>query len=393
MGLSEAAVDESIAEFFGRENPYLGIYSKADGIHLMIARARDVSTAQAMIQPVEEAIVTRLAMYVWGYDDDTPEQAAGKILTERGLTLATMENCTGGYLVNSITEVPDSAAYFKGGVVAYSQEMHLANGVPLEVMQQHGTVSQASATAMAQAIRAQLGADFGIGVTGVPGPLAVEGKPVGLAYFSIASASTVHEQECAFPTTDYHEASGIKYRPDRSASCCEAKHVDWLVKRVEALLDDLHRFALDQLPVDVIPQTWLFRSIDQALIVHLNVLYQRKFIRPTGRKHLIVITVRHGHRDMQVGDVVERVAAVVDLALHVKCLGQMGNFHQRGDATSHGHIATQDIAGHLLDPLGHAIETAGRIFSGHDGDVQFISELNVAIQVFFRERIFVPEVV
>ena len=200
MGLSEAAVDERIADCFGRENPYLGIYSKADGIHLrMIARARDVSTAQAMIQPVEAAIVTRLAPYVWGYDDDTPEQAAGILLTERGLTLATMENCTGGYLVNSITEVPDSAAYFKGGVVAYSQEMHLAHGVPLEVMQQHGTVSQASATAMAQAIRAQLGADFGIGVTGVPGPLAVEGKPVGLAYFSIASASTVHEQEMRVP--------------------------------------------------------------------------------------------------------------------------------------------------------------------------------------------------
>jgi nicotinamide-nucleotide amidase len=110
-----------------------------------------------------------------------------------------MENCTGGYLVNSITEVPDSATYFKGGVVAYSQETHLANGVPLEIMQQHGTVSQASATAMAQAIRTQLGADFGIGVTGVPGPLAVEGKPVGLAYFSIASASTVHEQEIRVP--------------------------------------------------------------------------------------------------------------------------------------------------------------------------------------------------
>jgi nicotinamide-nucleotide amidase len=187
MGLSEAAVDESIAEFFGRENPYLGIYSKADGIHLrMIARARDVTTAHAMIKPVEEAIVT-------------PEQAAGKLLLEHGLTLATMENGTGGYLVNCITEVPDSAAYFKGGVVAYSQEVHPANGVPLEVMQQHGTVSQASATAMAQAIRTQLGADFGIGVTGVPGPLAVEGKPLGLAYFSIASASTVQEQEMRVP--------------------------------------------------------------------------------------------------------------------------------------------------------------------------------------------------
>lgn len=200
MGLSEAAVDESIAEFFGRENPYLGIYSKADGIHLrLIARARDASTAHALIKPVEAAIVTRLAPYVWGYDDDTPEQAVGKILKARGWTLATMESCTGGYLANSITEVPDSAAYFKGGVVAYSPAMHLAHGVPPEVLRQHGVVSQESATAMAQAIRAQLGADFGIGVTGVPGPLAVEDKPVGLAYFSIASASAVHEQEIRVP--------------------------------------------------------------------------------------------------------------------------------------------------------------------------------------------------
>ena len=52
---------------------------------------------------------------------------------------------------------------------------------------------------MAQAIRVKLGADFGIGVTGVPGPVAVEDKPVGLAYFSIASASTVQEQEMRVP--------------------------------------------------------------------------------------------------------------------------------------------------------------------------------------------------
>ena len=84
----------------------------------MIARARDVATAYAMIKPCEEAIVARLAPYVWGYDDDTPEQALGKMLKERALTLATMENCTGGYLINSITEAPDSAAYCKGGVVA-----------------------------------------------------------------------------------------------------------------------------------------------------------------------------------------------------------------------------------------------------------------------------------
>lgn len=196
MGLSEAAVDEKIAEFFGRENPYLGIYSKADGIHLrMIARARDAVAAQALIAPMEEGIISRLAPYVWGYDDETPEQAVGQLLKARGQTLATMESGTGGYLANSITESPDSTEYFKGGVVVSNPAMFLAYGFPAEVLQQHGTVSQESAVAMAQTVRTQLGADIGLAITGVPGPHAMAGKPIGLAYFAIASASALHTEE------------------------------------------------------------------------------------------------------------------------------------------------------------------------------------------------------
>jgi len=61
MGMSEGAVDEIVSEFFGVENPYLGIYSKADGIHLrVIARAKDTATAHSMIAPVEKAIHERL---------------------------------------------------------------------------------------------------------------------------------------------------------------------------------------------------------------------------------------------------------------------------------------------------------------------------------------------
>jgi len=75
MGLSEAAVDAKLAASFGQENPSLGIYSKADGIHLrIIARARDTATAQTLLHPVEAAIMGQLAPYVWGYDEDTPAQ-------------------------------------------------------------------------------------------------------------------------------------------------------------------------------------------------------------------------------------------------------------------------------------------------------------------------------
>ena len=170
MGMSEGAIDEIVGEFFGLENPYLGIYSKADGIHLrVIARAREEAEARAMIRPVEDAIHERLGPYVWGYDDETPDQAVGNILMERGLTLATMESCTGGYLGNSITDVADSSRYFKGGLVAYSKESMMAAGVSESVIVDHGLVSPETAAAMAQAVREEMAADYGIGIAGSAG--------------------------------------------------------------------------------------------------------------------------------------------------------------------------------------------------------------------------------
>jgi nicotinamide-nucleotide amidase len=196
MGLSEAAVDAKLAACFGQENPYLGIYSKADGIHLrIIARVPDTTAAQTLIHPVEAAIMGQLAPYVWGYDEETPAQAVGRGLMERGATLATMESGTGGYLANTLTDMADSEAYFKGGIVVARPTLDLPHGFPPDVLHQDGTVSQASAIAMAQAVRSQFHATFGIGVTGVPGPGEREGQPVGLAYFAIASAETVHTQE------------------------------------------------------------------------------------------------------------------------------------------------------------------------------------------------------
>ena len=200
MGMSEGAVDEIVSEFFGVENPYLGIYSKADGIHLrVIARAKDTATAYAMIAPVEKAIHERLGEYVWGYDDDTPEQAAGKSLIEKGLSVAVMEMCTGGALANSITDNPNSISYFKGGNVAYDGAALRSCGVPGEVMEKHGVVSQETANAMAETVRRNFNADVGIAVTGVPGPGEFEGKPLGLAYICVSNGEKVRGMEMRLP--------------------------------------------------------------------------------------------------------------------------------------------------------------------------------------------------
>lgn len=200
LGMSEAAIDEEISEFFGQENPYLGIYSKADGIHLrVIARAKDEARARELIQPVEEAINQRLGPYIWGHDDETPEQSLGQVLLQQGLSLATMESVTGGLLANSISEVPESSCYYQGGVVAFSREAMLAHGVPADILEQFGAASQETANAMATAARESSGADFGIGVAGVLGPAEQEGKAPGQIYIAIAADQKLREFQLRVP--------------------------------------------------------------------------------------------------------------------------------------------------------------------------------------------------
>ncbi len=194
LGLGEASVDEIMDEYFGLENPYLGIYSKADGIHLrIIARAADEAAAREMIAPIEDAIHDRLAPYVWGYDDETPELSVGAALVSRGMTLATMESVSGGFLANTITEAPDSNQWYRGGNVAYTIDAMVASGVDSGVLETHGVVSQETANAMAQVAQLATAADFGIGMTGVLGPQELEGHRPGTIHIAIAHGNDVRE--------------------------------------------------------------------------------------------------------------------------------------------------------------------------------------------------------
>ena len=194
LGLGEASVDEIMNEYFGLENPYLGIYSKADGIHLrIIARAADEAAAREMIAPIEDAIHDRLAPYVWGYDDETPELSVGAALVSRGMTLATMESVSGGFLANTITEAPDSNQWYRGGNVAYTIDAMVASGVDSGVLETHGVVSQETANAMAQVAQSATAADFGVGLTGVLGPQELEGHRPGTIHIAIAHGNDVRE--------------------------------------------------------------------------------------------------------------------------------------------------------------------------------------------------------
>ena len=102
-------------------------------------------------------------------------------------TIATAESCTGGLLAARLTELAGASDYFKGGIVAYSNEVKVSQaGVPRELIEAHGAVSEEVARALADGARARLGADVGVGITGVAGPGGgTEEKPVGLVWLSV----------------------------------------------------------------------------------------------------------------------------------------------------------------------------------------------------------------
>jgi len=118
------------------------------------------------------------------------EHEVVRLLTERGLTLAVAESCTGGLVGHRITDVPGSSACFRGGVIAYHNDVKAALlNAPADVLAREGAVSEGVAVTMARAVRERLPADIGLAVTGIAGPAGgTPEKPVGLVYVALADA-------------------------------------------------------------------------------------------------------------------------------------------------------------------------------------------------------------
>lgn len=185
-GLPEATAAERLGDLTASVNPVFGVYAKRDGIHIRFTASSPLeSQSRELLAATEEKVRAIFAEAVWGADDDTPEAVVGRLLREQGLTLAVMESFTGGLLANSITDVPGSSAYFKGGAVAYAAGAKMSYGVSRWLIERHGTVSAEVATAMAGAIRQFFDADIGLATTGVAGPDEMEGKPVGTAFMAL----------------------------------------------------------------------------------------------------------------------------------------------------------------------------------------------------------------
>jgi len=155
------------------------------GVRLRITvEEKTEDLAKNKISEVEQKIRSKAGRYIYACEDETLEEVVGRLLKDRGLTIAVAESCTGGHLSNLLTNINGSSDYFERGIISYSN----ASKVELlrvneDTIAEHGAVSMEIARQMAEGIKSISGTDIGFSVTGIMGPTgAVPGKPVGLVY-------------------------------------------------------------------------------------------------------------------------------------------------------------------------------------------------------------------
>jgi nicotinamide-nucleotide amidase len=201
-GLAESTLAEVVAPRFealeGRPGaPTIAfLASGIEGIKLRItAKAIDVAGAEAILDAEEAELRALLGQLVFGVDDETMESAVGKLLLSAGLTLGLAESVTGGLVASRLTDVAGASAWFRGGIVSYASDVKFSVlGVP-----EGPVVSADTARAMAVGAAGVLGADVGLGVTGVAGPTEQEGQPVGTVFLGLAIRGEAEAVEVTLP--------------------------------------------------------------------------------------------------------------------------------------------------------------------------------------------------
>ena len=205
MGLGESAVETLLHNVMvSSENPTVAPYCKSGEVRLRVtAKAKDEETAVSMCDRMISCIRQNadVAPYIYGIDCENVETALVRLFSERGLTVATAESCTGGMLGQRITGVSGASAVYLGGFVTYRNDVKIKLlGVQSSTIEAHTEVSAETAAEMAEGARKRLGTDVGISTTGYAGPTGgTEENPVGTVYIGIATEKGVTTHRLYYP--------------------------------------------------------------------------------------------------------------------------------------------------------------------------------------------------
>ena len=200
-GVSAEEIEDRLVDRLGAPDVTLATVPGDGEVWVRLrARGRTPATAAKRLADVEVTLDTLLGEDCYGHDGDTLEAVVGRLLREKGLTLAIAESCTGGLVGHRITSVPGSSAYFERGVMAYSNEAKQEMlGVDEAIVRTHGGVSGPCAEAMARGVCARSGAACGLAITGIMGPGgSTPTKPVGTVFIGLAYHGEVDTRRFRF---------------------------------------------------------------------------------------------------------------------------------------------------------------------------------------------------
>lgn len=193
FGITESGLDELVAGLVDPSEARVSFRASFPEVSLRLVVKGAPEEAERRLGALAVRVRERLGPYCYGEGAVTMEEAAGRALEARGLTVAAAESCTGGLVGHRLTNVPGSSAWVRGGVVAYGNDVKAGLlGVPADVLEAHGAVSVETAAAMARGARERLGADVAVATTGIAGPTGgTAEKPVGTVCIGLATATDV----------------------------------------------------------------------------------------------------------------------------------------------------------------------------------------------------------
>ena len=202
FGMGGSAIAEQMGSLMQRgRNPLINC-TVGEGIITLhiIATAEEKELAERMIEEDEKLLRNLIGELIYGTGEENLVDVVGRKLAERKKTIATAESCTGGLLAKLLTDVPGSSEYFLYGWVTYSNRAKTTElGVPGELIEKFGAVSEKTAEAMAKGAKERAKTDFAISITGIAGPTGgSKEKPVGLVYIGIASDKTCEVKRFVF---------------------------------------------------------------------------------------------------------------------------------------------------------------------------------------------------
>jgi nicotinamide-nucleotide amidase len=173
FGIVESSLADMLGDLSFLNNSTLAFLPSASkGVRLRISvKADNPKDGNLEIERIRKILYERAGEFIYGEDDDEVINAIGRLLKQKGETVSVAESCTGGMLGAAFTEISGSSEYFKGGIIAYDNEIKISElKVSKKTLDEFGAVSSECAKEMANNVRMKMKTDYALSITGIAGP-------------------------------------------------------------------------------------------------------------------------------------------------------------------------------------------------------------------------------